>query len=251
MNSRDREHEQRIQQLLDEAQIPVAVVVENGVARLIGAVSSPRLRQAAIDLALADRQVKRVEDEMNDEVVSPDMVSEPPDDDGEFAYVDEQTTTDAISDEEADFQASDEPREDSTLDYEEVMEDQETYFPPTDPVVEPERNSPKLEVVGGFQSESTDDTDEDEDEAYGESVPLATGDRLIIRDDEDIRDDIIRELREDALTTDFQLDVDVRHGVVFLRGHLQTIDDAENAQAVAARVPGVIEVEDRTVTEEG
>jgi osmotically-inducible protein OsmY len=251
MNSRDREHEQRIQQLLDEARIPVAVVVENGVARLIGAVSSERARQAAIDLASADRQITRVEDEMNEEVVSPDMASEPEDDDGEFGYVDEETIRDAVSDEEDDFQAEDEEQDDSTLDYEEVVEDRETYFPPTDPVVEPERNSPDLEIVGGFQSEATDDTDEDEERAYAESVPLATGDRLLVRDDEDIRDDVIRELREDALTTDFVLNVDVRRGVVFLTGRLQTLDDAENAQAVAARVPGVIDVEDRTETDEG
>src|SRR6185437_13946232 len=105
-----------------------------------------------IDLASADRRIKRVEDEMNDEVVSPDMASEPPDDDGEFSYVDEQTTSDAVSYEDDDFQADDEPREDSTLDYEEVVEDRETFFPPTDPVVEPEQNGPDLEVVGGFQS---------------------------------------------------------------------------------------------------
>lgn len=251
MNTRDREQEQRIQQLLDEARIPITVVVDDGVARLIGAVPSERLRQAAIDLASADRQIKRVDDEMNEEVVSPDMASEPPDDDDEFSYVDELTTSDAVSDEEDDFQADDEPREDSTLDYEEIVEDRETYFPPTDPVVEPERNSADIEIVGGFQSEATDDTDEDEEEAYAESVPLATGDRLLVRDDEDIRDEVIRELREDALTTDFQLNVDVFRGVVFLSGRLQTLDDAENAQAVAARVPGVIDVEDRTKTEEG
>jgi osmotically-inducible protein OsmY len=251
MNSHDKTHEQRIQQLLDEARIPVAVVVEDGVAHLIGAVPSERVRQAAIDLASADRQIKRVEDEMNEEVVSPDMVSEPVDDDGEFGYVDDQTTSDAFPDEDADFQAENEDDFDSTLDYEEVLEDRETYFPPTDPVVEPQRNSAELEVVGGFQSESTDDTDEDEAEAYAESVPLATGDRLLVRDDEDIRDDVIRELREDALTTDFELNVDVRRGVVFLSGRLQTLDDAENAQAVAARVPGVIDVEDRTETDEG
>jgi len=250
MNSRDREHEQRIQHLLDDARIPVAVAVEDDVARLIGAVSSPRERQAAIDLASADRQIERVDDEMNEVVISPDMVSEPPDDDGEFSYIDEQTTSDAVPDEEDDFQADNDPHMDSTLDYEEVVEDRETYFPPTDPVVEPERNSPDLEIVGGFQSEATDDTDEDEDDAYAESVPLATGDRLLVRDDEDIRDDVIRELREDALTTDFQLDVDVRRGVVFLRGRLQSLDDAENAQAVAARVAGVIDVEDRTETDD-
>jgi osmotically-inducible protein OsmY len=251
MNTRDNEHEQRIQRLLDEARIPVAVVVDDGIARLIGAVPSERLRQAAIDLASADRQIKRVDDEMNEEVVSPDMVSEPLDNDGEFSYVDDETTSDEIPDDEDDFQSDNDLQVDSTLDYEEVVEDRETYFPPTDPVVEPERNSADIEIVGGFQSEATEDTDEDEDEAYAESVPLATGDRLLVRDDEDIRDDVIRELREDALTTDFQLGVDVRRGVVFLTGKLQTLDDAENAQAVAARVAGVIDVEDRIETDEG
>jgi hypothetical protein len=250
MNARDREHEQRIQRLLDEARIPVAVIVEDGVARLIGAVSSARMRQAAIDLASADREIKRVEDEMDEEVVSPDSVSEPDDDDDEFSYVDELTTTDEVPDEEVDFQYDDEPSDDVTLDYSKVYEDRETFFPPIDPVVEPERNSPDLEMVGGFQPEATDDTDEDEDEAFAESIPLSADERLIVRDDEDIRDDVLRELREDALTTDFELDVEVRRGVVYLRGYLPTIDDAENAQAVAARVPGVVDVEDRTDTDD-
>ena len=61
----------------------------------------------------------------------------------------------------------------------------------------------------------------------------------MLRDEEDIRDDVIRELREDSLTTDLKLTVDVRRGVVILTGTVQTLDDAENAQAVAARVPGV------------
>jgi len=251
MNPNDQELEKEIQTLLDEAQIPVAVVVEDRVARLIGAVESPRLRQAAIDLASASRQIKRVDDEMNYEVVSPDMASEPQDDDEEFAFADEEALVDDLSDEDADFQASVEPREDSTLDYQEVFEDEETYFPPTDPVVEPKLHGGDLDVIGGFQPEATDDTDEEESEAYDESVPLADGDRVILRDDEDIRDDVIRELREDALTTDLKLDIDVRHGVVFVNGTVQTLDDAENAQSVASRVAGVVDVEDRTNTIEG
>jgi len=251
MTEQDQAVEKKIQNLLDEAEIPVAVVVEDGVARLIGPVGSPRLRQAAIDLASASSQIQRVEDEMNYEVVSPDMVSEPDDDDEEFGYADEQSLEDDVPDVEMSFQLSEEPRDDSTLNYDEELEDEETYFPPTDPVVEPTRYGGNLEVVGGFQSESTVDTDEEADEAYDESVALEDGDRVILRDDDDIRDDIIRELREDALTTDLKLTVHVRSGAVVLRGRVQTLDDAENAQEVASRVAGVVDVTDRTDTEEG
>jgi osmotically-inducible protein OsmY len=253
MSVKDQEIEKTIQTLLDEAEIPVAIVVDNGIARLIGRVSSPRLRQAAIDIASTSRDIKSVEDEMNYEVVSPDMVSEPDndDDDEEFGYADEQSLEDDVPDEEMGFQLNEEPRDDSTLNFDEEVEDEETYFPPTDPVVGPSRYGGDLEVVGGFQTESTDDTDEEEGEAYDDAIALDDGDRVILRDDEDILDDVIRELREDALTTDLKLTVHVRRGIVILRGTVQTLDDAENAQEVASRVAGVIDVDDRTDTEEG
>jgi len=251
MSTLDQEVEQKIQTLLNEAEIPVSVVVEDGVARLIGPVASPRLRQAAVDLASASRHIRRVVDEMSNEVISPDMITEPDDDDEEFGYADEQSLQDDEPDEEMSFQLDETPRDDSTLNYDEQMEDEETYFPPTDPVVRPGRHGGDLEVVGGFQSVSTDDTDEDEDEAYDESIALDNGDRLILRDDDEIRDDVLRELLEDALTTDLKLTVHVRRGVVVLSGKVQTLDDAENAQEVASRVAGVIDVEDRTITDEG
>lgn len=49
------------------------------------------------------------------------------------------------------------------------------------------------------------------------------------------------ELREDAATTDLRVDVLVWDGVVRLRGTVPTLEDADNAEAVAARVPGVRE----------
>jgi osmotically-inducible protein OsmY len=64
--------------------------------------------------------------------------------------------------------------------------------------------------------------------------------------DEGIADAVRRELREDASTTDLGLDVEVREGVVYLRGEVPLLEDAENAEAVAATVPGVIEVVDET-----
>ncbi|HEX3721651.1 MAG TPA: BON domain-containing protein [Nitrolancea sp.] len=249
MSAKDRQAEKEIQLLLDEARIPVGVVVEDGVARLIGSVTTPRLRQAAIDLASTVKPIRRIDDEMDFEIVAPETATELQDDDDTFAVAGEPTLEDAPTEVEPDFQLNDEPRDDSTLDFAEEIEDEETYFPPTDPVVGTTRTGSGLEVIGGFQEVATDDTDEEETEAYDESVALADGDRVILRDDEDIRDDVIRELREDALTTDLELTVDVRRGVVFLTGTTQSIDDAENAQDVASRVAGVIDVEDRTETE--
>src|SRR5919204_351049 len=45
-----------------------------------------------------------------------------------------------------------------------------------------------------------------------------------------------RELHEDAATTDLDLDVLVRNGVVHIRGRVADLDDATNAEDVAARV---------------
>jgi osmotically-inducible protein OsmY len=62
------------------------------------------------------------------------------------------------------------------------------------------------------------------------------------RGDEAIADDVRRELREDALTTDLEIRVLVRSGVAYLYGSVATLDDVEAAEEVASRVPGVIEV---------
>jgi osmotically-inducible protein OsmY len=64
--------------------------------------------------------------------------------------------------------------------------------------------------------------------------------------DEGIADAVRRELREDASTTDLELEVEVVEGVVHLRGKVPLLEDAENAEAVAATVPGVIEVIEET-----
>jgi osmotically-inducible protein OsmY len=67
------------------------------------------------------------------------------------------------------------------------------------------------------------------------------------RDDEPITRDVRRELREDVLTSDLWIEVETRHGVVRLRGEVPTIEDAENAEAVANRISGVKEVQDNLV----
>ena len=50
----------------------------------------------------------------------------------------------------------------------------------------------------------------------------------------------------DASTADLQLNVEVDAGVVRLRGTVSSIEDDENAEAVASAVPGVTEVADET-----
>jgi osmotically-inducible protein OsmY len=61
-----------------------------------------------------------------------------------------------------------------------------------------------------------------------------------------IVDAVLLELRQDAATTHLDLRVSSSEGVVRLRGIVEDIEDAENAEAVAARVPGVVEVIDET-----
>jgi osmotically-inducible protein OsmY len=108
-----------------------------------------------------------------------------------------------------------------------ISEGEEVYVPPTDPVLTPEG-----EVLGGFGFSS------------GDSVTVETsslGDRL---SDGSIAAAIRQELREDASTTDLEIHVSVEGGVAELRGTVTSLDDAENAEAVASRVPGVVEVKE-------
>ncbi|MGI8549653.1 MAG: BON domain-containing protein, partial [Dehalococcoidia bacterium] len=86
------------------------------------------------------------------------------------------------------------------------------------------------EVLGGFGPTSMTDMTVD---------PSAEGARL---GDEALTAAILRELREDALTTDLRIHVTVREGVAYLRGTVEGIEDADAAEEVAARVPGITEV---------
>src|SRR5438034_154982 len=62
------------------------------------------------------------------------------------------------------------------------------------------------------------------------------------RGDEALADAVRRELAQDSAPTDLVILVAVREGVVHLRGQVADMDDADNAEAVASRVPGVREV---------
>lgn len=103
------------------------------------------------------------------------------------------------------------------------------FFAPTDPVIGPSESG-RLEVVGGFAPGAM--SGQGVDPSYEDNLP---GDEALV-------DAISRELHEDALTTDLNVQIFVRNRVAHLRGVVPTLEDAENAEAVAERVPGVREV---------
>lgn len=114
----------------------------------------------------------------------------------------------------------------------EAASEAEPYFPPTDPVVKPDRSTDGIEIVGGF-AKTADDLDASTSNLPG--VP---------RGDDELREAVLAALHADAATTDLVLDVDVQDGTVFLRGTVASLEDADLAESVAARVPGVEEVQE-------
>ncbi|HEY7060631.1 MAG TPA: BON domain-containing protein [Chloroflexota bacterium] len=104
-------------------------------------------------------------------------------------------------------------------------ETENVVVPPTDPVVS--TASGNAEVLGGFAPTAMDD----------QHVAPSAEDPYL--GDEAIADAVRRELAEDAMTTALRIAVEVRDGTVFLRGAVEGMEDADNAEAVAGRVPGV------------
>jgi BON domain len=110
----------------------------------------------------------------------------------------------------------------------EDVDSEGVIFPPTDPVVttDPHGNT---RVLGGFSPTASD-------------APVAPSTLDNLPGDEALADAIRRELREDAATTDLAIEVVVEQGIAHLRGRVPGLEDADNAEAVAARVPGLRDV---------
>lgn len=121
--------------------------------------------------------------------------------------------------------------DDSVYDADNPAEPDPTYFAPTDPVIRADDKG-SVNVLNGFEPTSLDD----------DSVDLSVEDARL--GDEALADAVRRELREDASTTDLQVDVRVVNGVAHLRGTVPSLVDAEDAEAVASEVPGVVNVVD-------
>ena len=205
-----------LNEALEAVGIFVATEVRDGALHLSGEVDSEGDHQAALDLATAVADQLGVAVDDNLEVIDIEVFGEPDP---------HETTDDRLIDGMSG--AADTVTDVGTVDAGEASDEAIPYFPPTDPVVRDIDADPALEVIGGFQPTSM----------AGDADPAAP-----TRGDEQIVDDVLRELREDALTTELAIEVRAVNGVVALLGEVPSLDDAENAEAVAGRVPGVVEV---------
>jgi osmotically-inducible protein OsmY len=208
---------------------PITVSLEGDGRRaalvLSGAVESEAARRATEDIAARLAPGRRIENDLDVEPGVPDLsrwdevvaaVAAAGAVEGEFDLEPDFADGGGTNGVEAGGGEADEAADDA-------------YFPPTDPVVTTDAHG-HLQVLGGFGATSMDSVEVEP--SAGDARP----------GDEALADAIRRELREDALTTDLAVDVAVRRGVAFLRGTVPGVDDAENAEEVAARVPGVCEV---------
>lgn len=218
----------RLNTTLEEAGIYLTTSITGSRLNIAGTVNSAEQRQAALDVAaaLAEPRGLHVDDGIDVAETSPDNVFGEEEPSGSHEFADPDSNPNAAFD--PGFELDPDYTDDlGTTDSEEATAEATPYFPPTDPVVRPTTDDEQLAVVGGFGPTAMDDMRE-----------TGTGPR----NDDDLAQTVRRELREDALTTDLAVRVAVRDGVVVLRGEVITLEDAENAEAVAARVPGVREV---------
>ena len=115
-----------------------------------------------------------------------------------------------------------------------AADEAEPFFPPTDPVVD---RAPREEggytVVGGFSQTALD-----------APIELEQLPRPLLHSDDEIARMVRLALKEDAFTSDLPVYVTVRNGVVHLRGIVPSLADSDVVEEVAARVPGVVEVQD-------
>jgi hypothetical protein len=108
-----------------------------------------------------------------------------------------------------------------------VAEGDEVYVPPIDPVIAADAHG-EIGVLGGFSTDAGD-----------QAVPRRSASDGQIGD-EALVDAVLSALRHDAATADLAVDVTVEQGIVRLRGRVAGLEDVDNAEAVASRVPGVV-----------
>jgi len=226
----------RIEQQLTEAGLQVGVEQTDGTLTLIGVVDTEESRQAATDIVSQIAPNMRVDNQLDiesrlptdvDDFVADDPTAELADSVGEIRagggdvdpdFMDHPGITDPVQAAGAGSSGSEDPAESGDV-----------YTPPIDPVITTDAHG-EAQVLGGFELDSTED------------VPVERSAMDRAPGDEALADAIRRELSEDSATTELNIFVAVRNGVAHLRGQVADLDDADNAEAVAARVPGVRDV---------
>ena len=233
MDGFDREIEQamvRMTETLESAGIWIGADRDGRVVTLSGAVDSPANRDAALDVArmTVGRQGGTVIDALEVLGMEPDSVFE-----------DDRAATQRSWDTDVAGPPRDPDRRQMELDPDFTDDLGETnsmisaaegvpWFPPTDPVVRAGgRDDEEAPVLNGFAPTAPDD--DGPDGTFG--IP-----------DDVLAGRVARALADDAMTMDLVVHVSVRNGVVHLHGEVPTVDDGENAEAVAARIDGVLEV---------
>jgi osmotically-inducible protein OsmY len=223
----------RLEQQLAEAGFQVTVEQSDGSLILSGIVSSEESRQAVADIVADGAPNARIDNQLDIESVLPTDIDDFASDGASAEMAD---SADAIRAElEPDFEDSPGLSDPvaaagaESSNSEDPASEGEVYTPPIDPVVTTDAHG-AARVLGGFELDSFEDTRVDRS-----AMDRAPG-------DEALADAIRRELAEDSATTDLNIYVAVRNGVAHLRGQVADMDDADNAESVAARVPGVREV---------
>lgn len=223
------------QQIAERAGLDVAVELSGTTVTLSGRIDTAAARQAAHDVVKSMMPEAHIDDNLEIEETMPLDVREFDLDEpgGELpSSLAEMRIQSAI---EPDF--SEQPLVTSTVEMageasaalDQPDASETVFFAPTDPVIMlGEQN--QVEVLGGFAPTAGADIVVE---------PSALDDQP---GDEALAEAIRRELRRDAATTDLTIAVTVRRGVAHLRGTVATLEDAENAEAVASQVPGLREV---------
>jgi osmotically-inducible protein OsmY len=231
----DRTLMAQLEQQLVEAGLQVAIEDSDGALVLSGVVDTAEAREAASDLVSQVAPHRRIDNQLEVETILPtdvdDFVG------GEVSAEVAETAGEASADGgelEPDF--TDQPilrdagaaAGAGSSDAEDLAESGDrVYSPPDDPVITTDSHG-RTQVLGGFDSEA-------EISVERSAMDNQPG-------DEALADAVRRELQEDAATSELSIVVVVRQGVAHLRGRVTDLEDAENAEAVASRVPGIREV---------
>jgi osmotically-inducible protein OsmY len=217
--------------LEEQADLHVAVRVDGGEVILAGRVSTPEARQAAEDLAAPLAPGLKIANHIELESYLPDELR-----DLRIREADRGDSAWSGESHPATGWRPDAPLADTGTPPTQARdpgtgESGEPFLAPVDPVIGPDSRARPV-VLGGFGLSSLDSV---------EVAPSAHDPSL---GDEAVADAVRRELREDAATTALAIEVEVLDGVAHLRGVVAGPEDAEAAESVAARVPGVVEVAD-------
>jgi osmotically-inducible protein OsmY len=225
----------RIEAQLAEAGLIVTVETSSeGALILNGVVETEEARRAAEDIVDQIAPGSRIDNQLDVETILPTDIDrfasvEPT---AEMAESSRDVET-AGGELEPDFTDQVELRDPAAAsgpvgssDEDDVESGDEVYVPPSDPVLSTDAHGAS-HVLGGFGGGPDDSVERSSDGRVG---------------DEALADAIRRELAQDAATSDLSILVAVRNGVAHLRGQVADLDDADNAESVAARVEGIREV---------